>query len=359
MSRVDAIDAYQRGHRWLGFPLAVVYKFFEDQGNYLAAIVTYYGFLSLFPLLYLFAIIIGVVLQGHPQLQSSLVHSAVAQFPIIGNDLVRNTDSARRSGVDLAFGIVVALYGGLGVIQAGQNAFNRAWGIPRQDRPDPIHARERSLVLLPVLGFGVLLTTALSWLTTSTAAYLGAGARVGGTALSVLLNVAIFVTAFRLLTARRLSTRDVIVGAIIAGVSWQALQSVGTYYLRHALRGATATAGTFGVVIGLLAWIYLEAVITVLCVEVNVVLHRRLWPRALLSLVSDTDKLSTADRAAYTSYSHIERYKTHQDITVRFLSRRDPPAANGSSASTPPERPEANEASEASDDKPGGDATVA
>jgi membrane protein len=55
-------DAFQRRHRWAGFPLAVVYKFSEDQGAYLAALITYYGFLSLFPLLLLLASVLGFVL---------------------------------------------------------------------------------------------------------------------------------------------------------------------------------------------------------------------------------------------------------------------------------------------------------
>lgn len=329
---VSRLDAYQRGHRWLGFPLSVLYKFFEDQGNYLAAIITYYGLVSLFPLLLLAVTVLGFVLRGDPQLQARLLNSALAQFPVIGNQLRTSTHSLTGSGAGLVVGIVGALYGGLGVVQAGQNAFNRAWAIPRQDRPDPIHARGRSLVLLPVLGTNVIVTTVLSDLTAGAASYLGPPARAGGIALSVILNVVTFVVAFRILTARPLSTRDVIVGATIAASCWQILQLVGSYYMRHALRGASVTAGTFGIVLGLLAWIYVEAVITVLCVEINVVLHRELWPRALMSLLSDTDRLTPADLAAYRSYPPIERYKTFADISVRFRHKEVAPAP----ASGPP-----------------------
>src|SRR5688572_5368168 len=116
------LDAYQRTHRWLGFPIAVVYKFVDDQGPYLAALIAYYGFLSLFPLLLLLVTILGFVLQGDPQLQGDLVDSALAQFPVIGSQLRDNVDSLTGNGAGLALGIVLTLYGCLGVAGAMQNA---------------------------------------------------------------------------------------------------------------------------------------------------------------------------------------------------------------------------------------------
>jgi uncharacterized BrkB/YihY/UPF0761 family membrane protein len=66
---ISWLDGYQRRHRWLGLPIAVVYKFVDDQGGYLAALITYYGFLSLFPLLLILATVVGFVLPGAPALQ--------------------------------------------------------------------------------------------------------------------------------------------------------------------------------------------------------------------------------------------------------------------------------------------------
>src|SRR4249919_1486768 len=111
---VKAIDAYQRRHRGLGFPIAVVYKFGDDQGPYLAALITYYGFLSLFPLLLLLVTILGFALDGNPGLQAELLDSALAQFPVIGTQLRDNVHSLSGSGVGLAVGIVATLYGCLG-----------------------------------------------------------------------------------------------------------------------------------------------------------------------------------------------------------------------------------------------------
>lgn len=327
-SRSARLDSYQRAHTWLGMPLAVLYKFLDDQGTYLAAIITYYGFMSLFPLLLLFVTIIGFLLRGNATLQHDLLNSALGQFPIVGSEIGRSTHAITGSATGVAVGVLVSLYGGLGVVQAAQNAFNRVWAVPRQDRPDPVHSRLRSLVLLPTLGVAVLASTGLSGFATTLAPFLGAGARAAEILLSALLDVAVFLVAFHLLTGERdrlvsrhpeaLSLRDSVPGAVAAGICWQILQLVGTYVVTHKLHGAGAVAGTFGVVLGLLAFIYFGAAITVLCAEINVVLKRRLWPRALMAPLSDTRQLTSADKGAYTSYSRTERYKTFQDIEVDF-----------------------------------------
>ncbi len=87
MSLTERLDAFQRRHGWAGFPLAVLYKFVEDQGPYLAALMTYYGFLSLFPLLLMLTSILGFVLQGDPQMLERVVDSTLRQFPVIGDQL--------------------------------------------------------------------------------------------------------------------------------------------------------------------------------------------------------------------------------------------------------------------------------
>src|SRR3954468_22107854 len=163
---VATLDRYQRRHRRLGFPIAVIYKFADDQGPYLTALITYYGFLSIFPLLLLLVTILGFVLSGDPALQDRLVDSTVAELPIIGAQLRENVNSLHGSGLGLVVGILGTLYGTLGVAGAVQNAFNRAWAVPRNERPNPFALRLRGLLLLLVMGAGVVMTTALSGLTT-------------------------------------------------------------------------------------------------------------------------------------------------------------------------------------------------
>jgi membrane protein len=326
---VSRIDRYQQRHRWVGFPLAVAYKFADDQGGYLAALITYYGFLSLFPLLLLGVTILGFVLQGDPELQQQVLGSALRQFPIVGAQLRDNVQAMRGSGAGLVVGILVSVYGGLGFTQATQTALNRVWGVPRNERPNPLLSRVRSLAVLFVAAAGIVLTTVLSGLGASAehfGADLGAGLRILVTILSMTVNVAMFVVAFRLLTARQVPTRVMLSGAVYAGIGWQVLLSLGAVYVAHRLNGATEVYGVFGLVLGLIAWIYLEAVLIVLSAEINVVRARHLWPRALLTPFTDRVTLTAADERAYTSYAGSERHKGFEEVEVTFHDPpRDPP----------------------------------
>jgi inner membrane protein YhjD len=308
--------------------MAVLYKFVDDQGSYLSALITYYGFVSLFPLLLLLSSVLGFVLRSDPSLQHSIVHSALAQFPVIGTDLGR-PGKLGGSGIGLLVGIAGSLYGGLGVAQAGQNAMNVAWAVPRNERPNPLKARGRSLLLLATVGLGVLATTIGSAVGSSAGAF---GANVGLvlkvvlTGLSVLVNAALFWLAFKIATARKVRGRDLLPGAVLAAVSWQLLQSFGAAYVGHVVKDATATNAVFALVLGLIAWIYLGAVAVVFCVELNVVRAKRLYPRSLLTPFTDDVVLTPGDERAYTDAAKAQRNKAFQDIDVRFDPPRQPPA---------------------------------
>jgi YihY family inner membrane protein len=324
---VSWLDAFQRRHRVVGFPLAVLNKYADDQGSYLAALITYYGFLSLFPLLLLLVTILGFALQGDPELQAKLLNSALAQFPLFGSQLRESVHASAGSGFGLVVGILGTLYGCLGAAQATQHALNRAWAVPRNSRPNPIFSRLRSLLLIVVLGAGVLATTALSALTTGAGAYgatVGTGLRIAAVLLALLTNIGLFSLAFRVLTASQIPSRHLRLGAIVAGIGWQLVQLLGTYLISHALKGSRETFGVFGLVLGLIAWIYLLSLVTVLAAEINVVAQRRLWPRALLTPFTDDVQLTSADERSYTAYAESERHKGFQTIDVAF--DRPPPA---------------------------------
>jgi YihY family inner membrane protein len=326
---IGRLDEYQRRKRWLGVPIAVVYKFADDQGGYLAALITYYGFLSLFPLLLIFSTVLGFALPGNQALQQQLVDSALAQFPIIGDQLTDNAQPLRGSGAGLAVGILVALYGALGVAVAIQNALNQVWGVPMNRRPDPVRARLRSMLLLLLFGVGVLVTTVLSGLAAGAGdvgARLDFGLRVAAVAVSVAANCMLMMLAFRALTSRPVSVREILPGAILAALAFQVLLSTGAFFVRTGLLGSSQVYGLFGIVLGLMAWIYLEAVIVVLAAELNVVLARRLWPRSLLTPFVEHVDLTGADRRSYTSYASAQQYKEAQSITVEF---DEPPATDG------------------------------
>ncbi|MEO7262443.1 MAG: YihY/virulence factor BrkB family protein [Jatrophihabitantaceae bacterium] len=340
-SRVTAaLDRFQRRHPWAGLPLAVVYKFIDDQGNVLAALITYYAFVSLFPLLLLLVTVLGYALYGNEQLQLQVLNSALSQFPVIGEQLQTNIDPLHGRVLGLVVGILGSLYGGLGVAQACQNAMNKVWAVPRNARPNPLKARGISLLLLLLLGSGVLATTVLSALTTSAGEYgsdLGVGGRILSTVLSVAVNAVLFVVAFQLMTAEQIRADQVRGGALAAAVCWQLLQAIGTYYVGHQLKGASATYGVFGLVLGLLAWIYLGALVIVLCAEYSVVRARTLWPRSLLAPFTDNARLTEGDRRAYSSYPLTEKHKDFETVEVEFHEPDGPDQPGGVDEQVEPE----------------------
>ncbi len=134
--RLQALDHRQQSGRWTSFIAAVIKKFGDDQGGQLAALISYYGFVSLFPLLLVFVTILGFVLQGNESAQASVLHSTLGQFPVIGNQLQQNIGSLKGSGVSLAIGVVGSLLGGPRRHGATQNAFNQVWYVPHKRRPN-------------------------------------------------------------------------------------------------------------------------------------------------------------------------------------------------------------------------------
>jgi YihY family inner membrane protein len=304
------IDTFQQDHRPLAFCFAVFKKFGEDNAGAKAALIAYYGFFSLFPLLLVFTTVLGFVLNGHPSMQEKIVHSALGQFPIIGDQIARNVHSLQGSGIALAIGIVGTLWAGIGVTQAGENAMNAVWNVPARARPNAIYSRVRGLILLVVFGVGVLGTTVLAGFGTSGA---DPAARVGAMVAAVAINLGMFLVAFRVLTAERLGWPDVLPGAIVATIGWQVLQAIGGWYVARSLRGASQVYGFFAIVIGLLGWLYLGAQMTLLAAEINVVWKRKQWPRALVQ-----PPLTLKDKDALRRLAKMEERRPEEVIVVRF-----------------------------------------
>jgi membrane protein len=310
--RLRALDhRQQRGPR-LGFLVAVVKKFGDDQAGQLAALIAYYGFVSLFPLLLVLVTVLGFVLQGDPADQKRILDGALGQFPIISDQL--KLHSLTGSGVGLAIGVVGSLLAGMGITGATQNAFNRIWSVPFKHRPNFLYAHLRGLGMLAILGtLSIVSTTAAGYVGTSSHAALSV---VAGVLVAFVLNLALFMTAFKLLTAVDVPWRDLLPGVVVAAVCWQLLQHLGGYYVDHELKRTGPLYGVFALVLGLLAWLYLGAQLTIFAAEINVVRKRKLWPRSFFS-----DPLLDADRRALTSSAEVEERIQEENVEVSF----DPP----------------------------------
>jgi len=315
-----AFDRFQQRHAWLGFPLAIRQKYADDQGSYLAATIAYYGFFSLFPLLLVFVTILGFVLRGHPDVQNRIVGTALGQLPVIGKSIRQN--SLRGNGLALGVGIAVALWAGMGVFLAAQNAMDHLWGVPFKRRPDPLRARGRALLLLLLLGGGILGATVLASFA-SFGSHYGVAWKIASALVSFAANFVLFWIGFRVLTTRDVRWSALRLGAAVAAVLYGGLQLLGGWYVGHELRHASAVYGTFALVIGLLSWIYLAAHITLLAAEANVVAHRSLWPRSFSVIVELP--ATRADEQALTQRGKVEERRQDERVEVEF---EETPAAD-------------------------------
>jgi uncharacterized BrkB/YihY/UPF0761 family membrane protein len=217
-------------------------------------------------------------------------------------------------------GIIGAVYGGLGVSVAIQTAPNRVWAVPRYARLDPFCSRLRGLMLFVLLGALVLITTALSPAgpVAASMGYGGAWPRLAAIIIAIAANVGAFLLGFRVLTAHEIRLAALVLGAVCAGVGVHALQVGGAYFVGYELQGTSPIYGVFGLVLGLLAYLYLQSVIVVFCAEINVVRARKLWPRNLLTPFINDVALIAADRASYRSYLDAERFKPFEQVQTTF-----------------------------------------
>jgi YihY family inner membrane protein len=309
--RLRALDHAQQRRSGISFVGAVIKKFSDDEAGQLAALIAYYGFWSLFPLLLVFVTVLGFVLQGNPSAQEDVLHSTLSQFPIIGSQLQHNVHSLKGSGVALAIGLAASAFAGLGITNATQKAFNTVWHVPRKHRPDFIRARLRGLVLLFVLGALAIVSTVVAGFVT--AGTTGALATVAGVVIALAVNLLLFFMAFRLLTVADIPTHDLIPGVVLGAVLWQIVQHIGGYYVDHVIRHAKETSGLFALVLGLLAWLYLGGQITLIAAEVNVVRARHLWPRSFFG-----EPLLDADRRALAASAEVEERIPQENVEVDF-----------------------------------------
>jgi YihY family inner membrane protein len=322
-----AVDRFQQRHGLLGFPVGVVKKYGDDDAGKHAALLAYYAFMSLFPLLLVFVTLLGYALANNQDLRQRVIDALSAQFPVIAGQITDSVKGIQGSGVGLVVGIVGTLWGGLGITQSAQDAMNTVWNVPRKDRPNYWFRLARGLGSLLLVAVGVFGATALAQL-----GRIGTG--VAGRLLpfagSLLLNLLLLLVLFQVLTGRWVPWRRLLPGAVVGAVAWSALQTLGVYILDRQLQHANLIYGVFGVVLVLLGWLYLSAQLLLYAAEVNVVLARRLWPRSLLQ-----PPLTGPDRQVLTALAEAEERRPEQRIEVSFAPEPDgeegprPPAGPG------------------------------
>ncbi len=275
-----AADKLQQRHAWLAVPVAVWKKFGDDQAGNLAALIAYSALVAIFPLLLVLLTVLEIVLKNNEELKQT-VQNALDKYPAIA--LVdQSIGRLNQTGIALAVGLVGTFIGSLGVANSLQNALNSVWEIPFARRPGFPWSWLRSAALIIVIGLGFIATTILSGLAAGTGrVLLGAGS-----------SVLAFAVAF------------------------------GGYFLSHQLAHASPLYGTFALVLGLIAWLYLQAQLTLYAVEINVVRAYRLWPRSLAP-----PPYTEQDRHAFRLY--VEKRGDQWDIVMRAGGEDDREKTSG------------------------------
>jgi uncharacterized BrkB/YihY/UPF0761 family membrane protein len=305
---LSRIDSVQRRVKPLGIGYAVVKKFGDDDANLLAVALAWYGFTAIYPLLLIVVTTLGYI--GVASLGDTVVHT-LHQFPVIGTDFNPANGSSNLHGSPwaAAVGIVGLLYGAQGVTQTAEHAMARAWNTPRADLPGFLPRLLRSLVGLFVISVAFLLNAMIGGFATAQS---NALLRFALIALLGLLNVGMFFAGFWALTPRFERRRELLPGAVLAGIGFTLLTSIGTGLVQHQLRNSSNTYGAFASIIGVVTYLLLLATLTLYSAELNPVLARRLWPRALTGTPTAADDEVLRDRV------EEERRRKDQRVDVRF-----------------------------------------
>lgn len=314
---VRRFDASQQRRPSAAFVIGVAKKYVEDRGPSLAALLAYYGVLSLFPLLLVLFTALGLLFSHDPSLRNRVIHSALSQFPVVGKQLDGHDaiTELRAKGLGLAVGLVGLFWGSLGVTKAGQRAMADVWNVPQLNRPRFARRIGRGVEFLGVLVLDVVLSTALAGLVTfgGHALWLQVLAVVVG----LVVNVALFLLGFRILTPNAIATRTLVTGATVAALSWNVLQYLGTWLVGHELRHASQLYGYFGSILGLVSFLFIAAQVSLIAAEINVVKARHLYPRSL------TPPFTPADQAVLTALARQSQRFVAETVNVTFDHESD------------------------------------
>jgi YihY family inner membrane protein len=311
---IRALDAGQQRFTPTAFVFGVIKKYGDDNGGVLASNLAYSAFVSIFPLLLILTTILGLVAAVNPTARTQVLDAVAGQVPLIGKTLTGNVQELKRSSIiGLIIGFIGLIWGAIGLAQSGLFTMEQVWNLPGPARPGYVQRLGRAMLFIALLGGGVIATTFLASLNT----YLlkGFWAVVLAELLAAAFNTGMYIGAFRALTPKGVPTRRLLPGAIVGGVGWTALQVLGTWLVHHFLH-SDSVYGIFGVVLGLLAWIYVAVQLTVYAAEINVVLTRRLWPRSIVQ-----PPLTEADRASMALQALQNQRRPEQHVEVTFDDR--------------------------------------
>ena len=237
-----------------------------------ASVLAFFGFLSIFPLLLAATTILGFVLEGNEDLQQRIIDGALADIPVLGQQLEADPTSLRGSWWALIIGLGAALWSATKAFVALQGAQDDIWEVPVDHRDAMPQQRGKALLGLVFIGAAqvgsVVITTLVN------AAGLPVGGRLALLAATAAINICVLAAMFRYLTAAEPTWRDVWPGAVVAGLVYSALQYFGTGIVREITNNASDTYGQFALVLGLVTWLSLLSIAALMSTEFNAALVR-------------------------------------------------------------------------------------
>ena len=300
-------DTFQQRRRWTALPYAVVKKYSDDEAGYQAALITYYGFLSFFPLLLVATAVIQSVSQKNAGLRDQFISSVNSYFPAIGQSLTESINTPSKTGLALVVGLLVTFYGARGVADAMQHALNHIWAVPRHKRAGFPKTPLRSLSMIIFAGLGLVLAASFnSWAT-------GANHDLASRfALWLSGFTFLFLTLWGIFTfgsSARKRPFSNMPGAFFAALGILLLQVLGSYIVTRQLRTLTGLNAQFAVILVLMFWMYLQSQLVMYAIEFNSVRTLRLWPRSL-----NNKPPTTADKKAYELYRDRETFHVDEPV---------------------------------------------
>jgi uncharacterized BrkB/YihY/UPF0761 family membrane protein len=307
---IGAIDRWQQHNRIAGPAYAVVKKFGDDQANLFVVALGWYGFTAIYPLLLVVVTVFGYI--GAASLGTGIVNT-LRQFPVIGTQFKAGQGGSNLHGsaLGLAVGLIGLLYGAQGVTETAQQAMAQVWNVPHYQLPGFLARLGRSLSGLLIIGSAFLINALVGGIAAASGQSLLL--RVVLLAAMVVGNIALYDTAFWVLTPKAAKHRRFLPGAIVAGIGFTVLTTLGTGLVQHQLKHANDTYGAFASVIGVVTYLLLLSKLTMYAAELNPVLARHLWPRAL-----PTAPPTAADNQVLRDRAHQERRRQDERIGVGF-----------------------------------------
>jgi membrane protein len=265
---VDLVDRLRRRWAWFDHLARAGGRYNRMDGDLMAAGVTYFAFLSLFPMVLLAASIAGLVLAGNRPLQDQIDEAVLEAVPgETGEFLVRQIDAAiATAGVTGIVGALFFFYAGLRTMDKLRIGVRRVWtgrsveaDFLKDNLRDAVAFVALAVVLLLSLALTVGATTATEWLL----GRLGLGdvpgifvlTTVVGITLALLADTVVFLWLLKVVAHTRVDLRALLPGAAFGAVGFEMLKVLGSLYL--ALISGSVTATTLGGAVGILVWINL------------------------------------------------------------------------------------------------------